>query len=295
MTNRNKGIIAILISAFGFAVMNLCIPLAGDLPTIEKSFFRNIVAFVVALTLLMRSWSQVKNQVQVGELPWKTLLLRSILGTIGVFCNYYALDHLFLSDASVLNKLAPFATLVFSAIFLKERMDKQHLIALGFAFVGVLLVSKPTGATADLLPYLVAILGGLSAGGAYTAVRQLNKQGVPSAFTVAFFSGFSCLVCVPYLIFNYVPLDQKALLALLGAGLAASFGQFGITLAYKFAPANEISIFDYSSIVFSGLLGFIFLGQVPDGWSILGYFIIFTGGLVTFLYNRQLTRKQLSR
>ena len=109
MNNRTKGITAILLSAFGFALMNLFIPLAGDLPTIQKSFFRNLIAFLVAFALLLKSnkKEEVKELHDVKSIPWKTLILRASLGTAGIFCNYYALDHLFISDASVLNKLAP--------------------------------------------------------------------------------------------------------------------------------------------------------------------------------------------
>ena len=105
MNNRTKGIIAIILSAFGFALMNLFIPLAGDLPTIQKSFFRNLIAFLVAFAILLKSnkKEEVKELHDVKSIPWKTLILRASLGTAGIFCNYYALDHLFISDASVLN------------------------------------------------------------------------------------------------------------------------------------------------------------------------------------------------
>ena len=146
MNNRTKGITAILLSAFGFALMNLFIPLAGDLPTIQKSFFRNLIAFLVAFAVLLKSnkKEEVKELHDVKSIPWKTLILRASLGTAGIFCNYYALDHLFISDASVLNKLAPFATLILSWIFLKEDLRKEHIISILIAFVGVLFVVKPT-------------------------------------------------------------------------------------------------------------------------------------------------------
>ena len=280
MNNRTKGIIAILLSAFGFALMNLFIPLAGDLPTIQKSFFRNLIAFLVAFALLLKSnkKEEVKELHDVKSIPWKTLILRASLGTAGIFCNYYALDHLFISDASVLNKLAPFATLILSWVFLKEDLRKEHIISILIAFVGVLFVVKPTLQIHEILPYLIGILGGICAGGAYTS------------FIVAFFSGFSCLVCIPFMIFNFVPMGTSSILALIGVGLAALIGQFGITLAYKFAPASEISVFDYSTIIFTGLFGFLFLHQIPDYLSIIGYVLIFSGALINFLNNRRKQR-----
>ena len=52
MNTKNKAIVCILISAFGFSIMNLCVKLSGDLPSIEKSFFRNLVAATIAFILL---------------------------------------------------------------------------------------------------------------------------------------------------------------------------------------------------------------------------------------------------
>ena len=72
---------------------------------------------------------------------------------------------------------------------------------------------------------------------------------------------------------------------LLGAGLGATGGQFGITAAYCHAPAREISIYDYSQIIFVTLLGFLFLGEVPDIYSFIGYILICSMAVLMFLYN----------
>ena len=106
MNTKNKAIVCILISAFGFSIMNLCVKLSGDLPSIEKSFFRNLVAAIIAFILLYRSKAGFSCKKE--NLP--ALILRAVLGTIGIFCNFYALSHMVLSDASMLNKLSPFPT-----------------------------------------------------------------------------------------------------------------------------------------------------------------------------------------
>lgn len=296
MTNRHRGILSILFSAFGFALMSLFISLAGNLPTMQKMFFRNLVAATIAIIVFYRDMKSHQKSFKdyTQTLSWPLMILRCFLGTAGIFLNFYTVDHLLLADASVLNKLAPFATLIFSAIFLHERMDLWHILALALAFFGVLLVSQPGEHIQSFFPYLTGVLGGICAGGAYTCVRQLNKLGVRPSLIVLCFSLFSCLLCIPYLIFNYHPMTLHAFLALIGVGLAAAMGQFGITLAYQYAPANEISIFDYTSILFSGLLGFIFLSQKPNLSSFAGYALIFLGGLLTFLYNRKQSRRILN-
>lgn len=293
MSLRSKGIIAILLSALGFSLMNLFIPLAGDIPTIQKSFFRNLIAMIVALIVLFNEHKKVpvKELENPKSIPWAMLIMRSFIGTVGLWCNFYAMDHLMISDASVLNKLSPFATLIFSFLFLKEPMKKFHLVVLAFAFTGVLFVVKPTLASTTMFPYLIGILGGVSAGAAYTYVRKLNSMGVTPAFIIAFFSAFSTIISLPQLIFNYAPMSEQQILFLLAVGLMATVGQFGVTFAYKFAPASEISVFDYTNIVFTGLWGFIFLKQVPDRYSLLGYAMIMLSGILSFQYNRHLLNK----
>ena len=107
------GVTYILLSAFFFALMSLFVRRSGDLPTFQKSFFRNLVAAIVAFFALLKSGS---FKMQKGSLP--ALLARSVAGTVGIVCNFYAIDHMNISDASILNKLAPFFSVIFSAILL---------------------------------------------------------------------------------------------------------------------------------------------------------------------------------
>ncbi len=282
VSNRQKGMICIILSAFCFAWMNAFVRLAGDLPFIQKSFFRNLVALLFALAMLLREHGSLKPQ--KGTLPF--LLIRAAAGTVGILCNFYAIDHLALSDASILNKMSPFFAILCSWIFLKEKLNwKQGLIVIG-AFIGSLFVIKPSFANADLFPSLIGLLGGLGAGVAYTMVRRLGKIGANKAYIVFFFSAFSCVVTLPYLILSYMPMSWKQLLILILAGLAAAGGQFGVTSAYCYAPAKEISVYDYTQIIFAAGLGFLLFAQIPDWLSILGYCIIISMAAAMFIYNK---------
>ena len=215
------------------------------------------------------------------------LLMRSSFGTIGILCNFYAVDHLLVSDASMLNKLSPFFVIIFSALFLKEKANIVQKISVVIAFIGALFVIKPSMDVFQNINSLIGVMGGLGAGIAYTCVRQLGKQGVKGARVVFFFSSFSCLVLVPYLLVDYHPMTMQQLLCLIGAGLMAAGGQFSITAAYNFAPAKEISVFDYTQVVFAAILGFFFLGQIPDLYSVIGYVIIIGVAVWSFLRQRE--------
>lgn len=117
LTKKQKGILFIILAAMFFALMNCFVRLSGDLPTVQKSFFRNLVAVFVAFVVLMRSG--VGFSYRLEDMP--LLLTRSIMGTMGILGNFYAVDHLNIADASMLNKLSPFFAVIFSIFILKEK------------------------------------------------------------------------------------------------------------------------------------------------------------------------------
>lgn len=280
---RYRGILCIILSAFFFALMNVFVRLSGDMPSVQKSFFRNLIAFFIAIALLRRSHAGFSGD----RRNLAVLFFRSLFGTLGILCNFYAVDHLLLADASMLNKMSPFFAILFSIWILKERVKLPQLLYVVGAFAGALLILKPTVVGLDLRASLIGLLGGASAGAAYTLVRLLGERGEKGPFIVAFFSGFSCLATLPYLAFNFHPMSLLQFTLLLMAGAAAAGGQFSITAAYTYAPAREISVYDYSQIIFSAVLGFLLFGQVPDLFSWLGYTVICTMAVLMFLYNQR--------
>ena len=285
MTNKQKGIVCIIISAFCFALMNTLVHLAGDLPTIQKSFFRNFIALIFAGAVILKSGERLYYEKK--DLP--LLILRSAAGTVGILGNFYALDRINIADASMLNKLSPFFVIIFSYIFLKEKPRLIQIAGVVIAFIGSRFIIKPAldVSIADIAPSLAGVIGGMGAGAAYTAVRALGKRGVRGPLIVFFFSGFSCLVTLPYLIFCYHSMTLYQVTILMLAGLAASGGQFGITAAYTYAPAKEISVFDYTNIIFAALFGLFFFDQIPDVYSFIGYVIICGVSIAMFFSDRK--------
>lgn len=282
MSNRIKGIILIILSAFGFAMMSAFVKLSGDLPSMQKAFFRNIVSFVIALGMIIyhkeRFFGKKENQ--------KLLIMRSTLGTLGVILNFYAIDHLILSDANMLNKLSPFFVILFCAIFLKEKLQLRHIAIITVGFLGSLLIIKPAFSV-DIIPYVIGLSSAIFAGAAYTCVRAIGNR--EKHYTVVFyFSCFSVVTILPFMIFSYTPMTWLQFTYLILAGIFATIGQFGITLAYKYAPAKEISIFDYSNIIFSAIISMVIFNQSPDSLSVVGYIVIFSASLYMFMYNKKL-------
>ncbi len=285
MNNKNiyKGIICIILSALSFAFMFLCINLAGDLPFYEKSFFRNSITLVVTSVILLKK----RKNISVHKSDLKDLICRGLFGTLGLLCNFYAIDNMVLADASMLNKTSPFFAMIFGCVLSKEKITPTQLFVILVAFLGCFFVIRPSFTNIDYFPAIIGFIGGLGAGLAYAFVRKLGKNGVDGPVIVFAFSSISTLIVIPFLIFGFVPMTSKQLIILLLGGCFATAGQFLITAAYKYAPASKISIYDYSQIIFTALLGFLILNQVPDYLSIIGYIIILTAALVMFIYNNK--------
>ena len=169
----------IILSAFFFACMNVSVRLAGDLPSVEKSFFRNLVAAVFAAAILCKNRTVPK----VDKKYWGPLILRCVCGTLGILCNFYAIDHLLVADASILNKLSPFFAIIFSFLLLKEKIRPAQAACVALAFIGCLFVVKPGFQNAALVPALIGVCGGLGAGIACTG----NSRSEGTGYRVLFF------------------------------------------------------------------------------------------------------------
>ncbi|MCA1012148.1 DMT family transporter [Halobacillus halophilus] len=289
MSDRNKGILLLLISAFGFSMMAALVKLSGDVPTVQKTLFRNLVSAIIAFGFVLynkeRLFGKKENQ--------KLLLSRSALGTIGMVLFFYAIDNLVLSDADMLNKLSPFLLIIFSAIFLKERARLYQIVSIIIAFIGTLFIIKPAFSV-EFIPYLAGVFSAVFAAGAYTLLRVLGDK--EKFYTIVFyFSFFTTVSLLPFTIAFYEPMSLEQWIYLLSAGGFATLGQFGLTIAYKFAPAREISIFFYSTVVYSALISIFLFGQVPDWLSILGYITIFGASFYMFFKNNQNAKANYSK
>ena len=138
MNSTIKGITALIISSLGFSLMAVFVKYSGDLPTVQKVFFRNIVSMLMALGFVIyykeKFFGHKENQL--------LLITRSTFGVIGVVLNFFVIDRMVLSDADILNKLSPFFTIILCAIFLKEYVRRYQVISIIIAFAGAIFIRK---------------------------------------------------------------------------------------------------------------------------------------------------------
>lgn len=276
---KRKGVIYILLSALFFSLMALTVKSVPEIPLSEKVFFRNFIGLIVV------SITMIKKKVSFKVNHPKLMFLRAFFGLAGIGLYYTAIELLPLANAVILNKLSPVFVIIFAIIFLKEPYRKGQLWVILIGILGALMIIKPS-LNLSVLPALIAVLSAVAAGAAYAVVRRLTQYDKPTVI-VFYFCLLSSIMLIPFVVIEgFVIPDARELLALIGIGTFAVTAQLFMTNAYKYAPASELSIYNYVEIIFSLVWGFIIWSELPDLISLSGALLIIIAGLLNFRLQR---------
>ncbi|WP_419822015.1 DMT family transporter [Anoxybacterium hadale] len=282
ITSKQLGIFLMLLSALLFSAMQVVINITGNrVPLMEQVFFRNIVSLILCFVIIRRHGLSL-----FGERKYQPLLfMRSSFGLLGLVSLFYAASNATQADVTILSKLSPFLITLFAFFFLKEQINKIQVPALLIAFGGAYLVANPAFHS-DLFPLFMAILCAVFASVSYTLLAYF-KDKVDALTVIMHFSTFCALVSLPFFIINYKPPSLTDFLLLVLMGIFGGFGQIALTYAYRLAPAAEVSIYNYSGILFSMLLGYLVLGETVSTNSLAGGALVILASLLTYRYSRQ--------
>lgn len=283
MNQKTKGALLLITSSFFFALMSVFVTLAGDVPFYQKALFRNLIAVFVSGVALAKTRTSMRIPKNV-RLP---LALRAILGTAGVFCNYYGISHLALANANSLNKLAPFFAVLFGAIFLRERISRTQLGCVLLALTGSMFLVIPSMETVGFAS-LVALLGGVVSGGTHVALRAVQRdKSVSGSLVVFIFCAFSTLATAVPCLMHWEGMTRQQVFVLILAGCSCTAAQYCLTWSYRCASPKDISIYDSTQIIFSAIMGLVIFGQVPTVTSLIAYGLIIAASALLFVYNKR--------
>lgn len=271
-----------LVSALLFSAMQVFINLTGkQIPLMEQVFFRNIISMAICFVIIRRNSLPLFGGLKDQPL----LFMRSIFGFLGLISLFYAAARASQADVTILSKLSPFLITIFAYLFLKEQIAAVQFPALLIAFAGAFLVANPSFHS-NTFPLFMAFLCSLFSSVAYTLLAY-SKDKVNAITIIMHFSTFCALVSFPFLIKGFIMPDPRDFLLLLFMGAFGSFGQIALTYAYRMAPASEVSIYNYSGILFSMVLGYVFLGETVPSTSLLGGALVVLASLLTYRYTRR--------
>lgn len=268
-----------ILSALGFALMSACVKYVGQygIPVFEIVAARALVSLII-------SYIDVKRKrISVWGNNRPLLLLRGVVGTIALICVYYAVTTLPLAEATILQYIHPVFTALLAVLFLKERVQFSTLVCIVLCLLGVFTMVKPTlsVSSASALPMMsviIAICGAFLSAVAYVIVRKLSTTEDPSVI-IFYFPMVALPVSLLLIGDNFIWPSLSITLILVLIGIFTQVGQIGLTKAMQTQAAGKASAYSYVQIVFSIILGVIFFGEVPSGWTYLGGSLIVLGAL----------------
>jgi drug/metabolite transporter (DMT)-like permease len=262
-------------AAFFFSLMSLFVRLAGEggMPTMQVVLARSVVVLVIA-------WSLLRRQ---GTSPWGhsrgLLLLRGVVGFISLACFYFALIHLPLAEATVIQYTNPVWTALLAALLLAERIGWKEMAVSLASLAGVVIMARPdflfgAGVTSlPALPVAAGVFGAMVSGLAYVIVRRVARSEAPLVI-VFWFALVSLVGSVPFVVVDPVLPSLPVLVVLLGVGVTTYLGQILITLGLQRERAGRAMAVAYLQVAFAALWGLMLLGEQPDRWTALGATVI---------------------
>ncbi len=186
-------------------------------------------------------------------------------------------------NATLLYNTAPLFIPLFAILLWGARISGKVWISLGLGFFGVFLILKPDLASLAKWGNLISLAAGISQALAFIYLKMLTRTE-PVGRLILYYYFFSSCFLTPFvfLFWEAPPLDSVGW-ALCG-GLAAFLSQFFVVKAYKYADASHVGAFQYTAVVFSGIIGWIVWNQVPSYHAILGTLFVILGGASALIF-----------
>lgn len=274
LNSDKKAMIYMMTASFSFALMAVMVKLSGGgIPLFEQVFFRNLIMIFFSGGMLYGSRTSIK----VEKSQVTTLMARSFFGFLGVICVFYASNNLILADAQILQKLNPFFVTIFAVLLLGEKMTTQRAMTIVLGFTGAVIIINPTGNFTNVFPAMVGVASAVFGGMAYVMVRKM-AGAVPGMVIIFYFSLFSTICSIFPMAYNFVVPNLHQLIYLILIGVFAASGQYFITKAYTFAEASKVTLFDYTGVAVSPILGLIVFQEEISIRTLVGMAIVIASG-----------------
>ncbi len=273
---------ALLLTAMGALVKHL----GRDIPPVQMVFFRSLVSVVVVAPIMLRGGLSAFYTKRPG---WH--LLRTLTGTTGMFCVFYAFSHLPLAETVAIVFSRPLFAVWLAIIFLGEAVGWRRISAAVVGFLGVLVMVRPGTAAFDPAS-LVAVMAAVTAGSIAVIIKKMSATEPTSTIILWFSVGSALITAVPALI-QWVPPTPLQWVYLAAIGALGISGMAALTKGFSTGDTSFVTPFDYSRLIYATAIGFLLFGETPDVWTIVGAAIIVASGY--YIARRELaaTRRQL--
>jgi drug/metabolite transporter (DMT)-like permease len=294
-SSRNRpvrGILLKLASLVFFAGMTASVKALGHAIPIGQTIFVRGLISIVALALL--AWHTGALHL-LKTSNWRAHASRSLIGTISMFCLFFAVTLIPLADVTAITFTSPMFLTVLAMLFLGERIHRFRWTALAIGFLGAAVMIAPlvSFASGSVLGVLSALGAALFSAIAMIFVRRMSAG--EHAVTITFYFSLTFTVCSALTALQGWPsptATQWFFIVL--AGVFGVIGQLLMSYSYRYAEASTLAPLDYSSLLFAVALGFAFFDEAPSPSVWIGAPLVIGAGLI-ILWREYHLKKQISR
>jgi drug/metabolite transporter (DMT)-like permease len=278
--NLALGILLIVAAFFCVAVMSAFGKAAAALPTSDISFFQSFISLVVFLPWVLRGGT---SQMRTGRLP--VHVLRALAGLLSQVLYFWSVKQMSLVDAVLLVNAAPLFIPVIALVWQGTRIAPAVLTSLAVGFVGVVLIIKPGPGLLANPSSLIALSAALFSAIALVTVNTLSRTDRPDTILFYYFL-IASVATAPFAALEWQTPSLEEWGLLIGVGVFMALAQLLIILAYQHATASQIAPFNYSVVIFSGLIGWIVWRNALDAMAVLGILLVSACGILSIVLAR---------
>lgn len=297
--DSNRPVLAVILklsASFCLMVMASLVKNTSDaVPPGEAVFFRS--ALSIPLILI---WLSLCGQLRQGLSTRRpeAHLVRGLLGTLSMGLTFAALGLIPLPEVTAINFAVPIFTLCLSALILSERIRMVRISAVALGLIGVLVILWPRldgafnmGATGATLGMFMALGATFARSTVQIHLRHISKTEHPTTI-VFYFALTATLISLCTIPFGWVMPAPDILMQLLLAGLTGFAAQLMLTTAYRFAPASMLAPYDYSTMIFAIIIGYVWFSELPTLSMLAGASLVIVANTIVIWRESQLRRRQ---
>ncbi len=270
-----RGITLITLAFLCSAIMSAFSKAATGVPPLMILFLQYGISFLVFVPAAARLGREHLKTEHLG-----LHVFRSLAGSVCQLLFFMAVRSIPLLDSVLLSNSAPLFIPLVIFVWFRKTVRPLVWLSLLVGLGGIVLIIKPGPQMFHSPASLIALLSGICSALALVATNKLAETEPP--VRILFYNfGISTLLLIPFAVWTWKPLSLKQWLLLIAVGVFYAVTQLLIILAYRYSSAAQLSPFNYTVVVFSGILGWVFFGSVPDALAIMGTVLICAGGILS--------------
>lgn len=262
----------VFLAAAAYACMGALVKFGGKIPDEQLVFVRNFICL-----LLLLPWIFFPKPKPLKTTVFTTHLVRSTAGLLNMYCFFYSIRYILLTDAMLLNNTMPLFVPLVVWIWRGEKLPLKLVPGLIIGFIGVIFILRP-GIALFQPAALMALASGIFMSISMAGIRELGKVEPIYRILFYYFAISSFVSAIP-LFWAWQNHTMLLWLILLGVGVFAALYQYFLTLGYQYAAASKISPLIYFAVILSGVFDWVFWNNAPDIMSYIGVLAVIIGAI----------------